>query len=199
MSEDTLNKEKESLFILFLKKNKKILISLIIILSIIVFGLLFFNEHKKKQNILISEKFNNAIILLELKSTKEAKKKLLEIIEEKHTFYSPLALNLLIDNNIENDDKIILVLDELINSRIENEKKELIRIKKALFLMKEDLQYNDKNSTKEKLILDTLKPIINSNSIWKNSAAKIMRDYYLISNQKNKAKEFEELLFNFNK
>ena len=199
MSEDTLNKEKESIFILFLKKNKKILISLIIILSIIVFGVLFFNEHKKKQNILISEKFNNAIILLELKSTKEAKKKLLEIIEEKHTFYSPLALNLLIDNNIENDDKIILVLDELINSRIENEKKELIRIKKALFLMKEDLQYNDKNSTKEKLILDTLKPIINSNSIWKNSAAKIMRDYYLISNQKNKAKEFEELLFNFNK
>ena len=199
MSEDTLNKEKESLFILFLKKNKKILISLIIILSIIVFGVLFFNEYKKKQNILISEKFNNAIILLELKSTNEAKKKLLEIIEEKHTFYSPLALNLLIDNNIENDDKIILVLDELINSRIENEKKELIRIKKALFLMKEDLQYNDKNSTKEKLILDTLKPIINSNSIWKNSAAKIMRDYYLISNQKNKAKEFEELLFNFNK
>ena len=199
MSEDTLNKEKESLFILFLKKNKKILISLIIISSIIVFGVLFFNEYKKKQNILISEKFNNAIILLELKSTKEAKKKLLEIIEEKHTFYSPLALNLLIDNNIENDDKIILVLDELINSRIENEKKELIRIKKALFLMKEDLQYNDKNSTKEKLILDTLKPIINSNSIWKNSAAKIMRDYYLISNQKNKAKEFEELLFNFNK
>ena len=199
MSEDTLNKEKESLFILFLKKNKKILISLIIILSIIVFGLLFFNEYKKKQNILISEKFNNAIVLLELKSTEEAKKKLLEIIEEKHTFYSPLALNLLIDNNIENDDKIILVLDELINSRIENEKKELIRIKKALFLMKEDLQYNDKNSTKEKLILDTLKPIINSNSIWKNSAAKIMRDYYLISNQKNKAKEFEELLFNFNK
>ena len=199
MSEDTLNKEKESLFILFLKKNKKILISLIIISSIIVFGVLFFNEYKKKQNILISEKFNNAIILLELKSTNEAKKKLLEIIEEKHTFYSPLALNLLIDNNIENDDKIILVLDELINSRIENEKKELIRIKKALFLMKEDLQYNDKNSTKEKLILDTLKPIINSNSIWKNSAAKIMRDYYLISNQKNKAKEFEELLFNFNK
>ena len=199
MSEDTLNKEKESLFILFLKKNKKILISLIIILSIIVFGVLFFNEHKKKQNILISEKFNNAIILLELKSTKEAKKKLLEIIEEKHTFYSPLALNLLIDNNIENDNKIIQVLDELINSKIENEKKELIRIKKALFLMKEDLQYNDKNSTKEKLILDTLKPIINSNSIWKNSAAKIMRDYYLISNQKNKAKEFEELLFNFNK
>ena len=199
MSEDTLNKEKESLFILFLKKNKKILISLIIILSIIVFGLLFFNEYKKKQNILISEKFNNAIILLELKSTNEAKKKLLEIIEEKHTFYSPLALNLLIDNNIENDDKIIIVLDELINSRIENEKKELIRIKKALFLMKEDLQYNDKNSTKEKLILDTLKPIINSNSIWKNSAAKIMRDYYLISDQKNKAKEFEELLFNFNK
>ena len=199
MSEDTLNKEKESLFILFLKKNKKILISLIIISSIIVFGVLFFNEYKKKQNILISEKFNNAIILLELKSTNEAKKKLLEIIEEKHTFYSPLALNLLIDNNIENDDKIIIVLDELINSRIENEKKELIRIKKALFLMKEDLQYNDKNSTKEKLILDTLKPIINSNSIWKNSATKIMRDYYLISNQKNKAKEFEELLFNFNK
>ncbi len=76
MSEDTLNKEKESLFILFLKKNKKVLISLIIISSITVFGVLFFNEYKKKQNILISEKFNNAIILLELKSTNEAKKKI---------------------------------------------------------------------------------------------------------------------------
>ena len=70
MSEDTLNKEKESSFILFFKKNKKILISLIIISSITVFGVLFFNEYKKKQNILISEKFNNAIILLELKTDK---------------------------------------------------------------------------------------------------------------------------------
>tara|TARA_B100000700_G_C14680103_1_gene684967 strand:+ start:151 stop:750 length:600 start_codon:yes stop_codon:yes gene_type:complete len=199
MSEDALDKEKENSLIIFIKKNIKILISIIAILIIIILGLFFFDEHKKKQNILISEKFNKTIILLELKKIEDAKIELLEIIEKKHDFYSPLALNLLIDNKIERDENIILVFDKLINSGIDNEKKELIRIKKALFLMREDFKSYDKTVTKEELILRTLKPIINSSSIWKSSATKIMRDFYLISGEKNKAKEFEELLFKSNK
>ena len=116
----------------------------------------------------------------------------------KHQFYSPLSLNLIIDNKLGKNIEIIKLFDELINSSIEQEKIDLIRIKKALFVMDEEFK-DDKGKTKEEIILQTLKPIIKTDSIWKRSSLKILRDFYLISDQKNKAKEFENLLINIPK
>ena len=153
---------------------------------------------KKKQEIKISENFNKAIIHIENKNLEIAKKDLNAIVMSKHQFYSPLSLNLIIDNKLGKNIEIIKLFDELINSSIEQEKIDLIRIKKALFVMDEEFK-DDKGKTKEEIILQTLKPIIKTDSIWKRSSLKILRDFYLISGQKNKAKEFENLLINIPK
>ena len=157
-----------------------------------------FNSYKKKQEIKISENFNKAIIHIENKNLEIAKEDLNAIVMSKHQFYSPLSLNLIIDNKLEKNIEIIKLFDELINSSIEQEKIDLIRIKKALFVMDEEFK-DDKGKTKEEIILQTLKPIIKTDSIWKRSSLKILRDFYLISGQKNKAKEFENLLINIPK
>ena len=55
---------------------------------------------------------------------------------------------------------------------LEKENKNLIKIKKALFLI-------EKNANEQK-ILNELNPIINSNSIWKKESIEIIGDYFFI-------------------
>jgi len=63
----------------------------------------------------------------------------------------------------------------------------LIKIKKAIFLF---------SFGEEKLIIKTLNPIINSESVWRNVAIKLISDYFLSKNQKTKAEEYIQLLNN---
>ena len=117
----------------------------------------------------------------------KAKQLLENIISENHKFYSPLALYFIIDNNLENDSaKIINFFDKiLLIDSIDKENLNLIKIKKAIFLFGLD---------DEKNIITTLNPIINSDSIWRNFAIKLMSDYLISKDQKLKANEYIELL-----
>ena len=171
----------------FLKKNLKILFIILIItvIFLIIFG--YYSHQKKQKDIVISDQFTYASILIKDKKINESKLLLENIIKKKHKFYSPLALNSLIDNELETDNKkIIDYFDQILAIKsINNENLNLIRIKKALFL------FNGKN---EELIIATLNPIINSNSVWKESAIKLIADYFSSKNEKNKAEEYYKLL-----
>tara|TARA_B100000886_G_C20423294_1_gene492615 strand:- start:2701 stop:3297 length:597 start_codon:yes stop_codon:yes gene_type:complete len=198
MSNEPIENNSEKKYSLYFDKNKKKII--IVFLSIVIILCLYgiFNLYKKNQEIKISENFNKAIINIENKNLKIAKKDLEAIVMFRHEFYSPLSLNLMIDNKLGKSIEIIKLFDVLIDSKIEQEKIDLIRIKKALFVMDEEFKDN-KDKTKEEIILQTLRPVIKTDSIWKRSSLKIIRDFYLISDQKNKAKEFENLLINIPK
>tara|TARA_B100000941_G_C28507922_1_gene558660 strand:- start:2953 stop:3549 length:597 start_codon:yes stop_codon:yes gene_type:complete len=198
MSNEPIENNPEKKYSLYFDKNKKKIITFFLSIVVILCLVGIFNSYKKKQEIKISENFNKAIIHIENKNLEIAKEDLNAIVMSKHQFYSPLSLNLIIDNKLEKNIEIIKLFDELINSNIEQEKIDLIRIKKALFVMDEEFK-DDKGKTKEEIILQTLKPIIKTDSIWKRSSLKILRDFYLISDQKNKAKEFENLLINIPK
>ena len=198
MSNEPIENNPEKKYSLYFDKNKKKIITFFLSIVVILCLVGIFNSYKKKQEIKISENFNKAIIHIENKNLEIAKEDLNAIVMSKHQFYSPLSLNLIIDNKLEKNIEIIKLFDELINSNIEQEKIDLIRIKKALFVMDEEFE-DDKGKTKEEIILQTLKPIIKTDSIWKRSSLKILRDFYLISDQKNKAKEFENLLINIPK
>ena len=171
----------------FLKKNLKSLFIILIItvIFLIIFG--YYSHQKKQKDIVISDQFTYASILIKDKKINESKLLLENIIKKKHKFYSPLALNSLIDNELETDNKkIIDYFDQILAIKsINNENLNLIRIKKALFL------FNGKN---EGLIITTLNPIINSNSVWKESAIKLIADYFSSKNEKNKAEEYYKLL-----
>ena len=93
----------------------------------------------------------------------------------------------MIDKGLEGDSKkIILYFDQIIeNSSLDKESKNLIKIKKALYLF---------SLENESLIIDTLNPIINSDSVWKNQAINLLADYFLSKGEKLKADEYYKLL-----
>ena len=108
-------------------------------------------------------------------------------LKKKHKFYSTLSLNLIIDNNLlDSKETIIKLFDEVILiKKIETENRNLIKIKKALFLM---------DTSDEKEILEILNPIINSKSLWKNEAIKLMSEYFLYKGEDIKSDQFLRLL-----
>ena len=63
----------------------------------------------------------------------------------------------------------------------------IIKIKKAIFLL---------NLDEENKVIETLNPIINSKSVWREMAIKLISDYFISKSQKVKANEYLNLLNN---
>ena len=148
---------------------------------------LFYSNAQEKNNIKIAEQYTKASILIKEKKINESKLLLKYIIEKKHKFYSPLALYLVIENNIIDDsDYIISSFDKILKiNSLEGEHLDLIKIKKAIYLI---------NLDDEKLITKTLDPIINSNSVWRNMSINLISEYFLSKNQKEKSQKYILLL-----
>ena len=188
MSEEISNTYQNK-FINFFKKNIKKLIFLSILLILTLLSFLFYKDLQIKNEIKLSEQYTEATIKFKQKKTEDSKQLLENIINKKHKFYSPLALYFIIDNNLETDSlEIIKFFDKILSiSAIEKENLNLIKIKKIIYLF---------NTGEEELIRKTLNPIINSDSVWRNIAIKLISDYFLSKDQKMKAKEYIQLLNN---
>ncbi len=182
--DDEIIKKPKLNFSEYFKNNKTKFYLILTLLVVSIFGLIIFNEYKKKQNVDISEKYNKAKILIENKNAEQAFKVLEKIVYKKNRFYSPSALNLIIDNNLVKDKKKILsYFDQIIfNTTLDNETKNLFIIKRIIFIG-DDIEENE--------LIGTLKPIIQSDSLWKNTSLDYIKKYYLSKGELNKAKEFE--------
>ena len=110
---------------------------------------------------------------------------MIELINKKDSTYSPLSLYFIIDNGLVSEQKKVNELFDTIleGASLDKEIKNLIIYKKAL--------YNADNSDENQL-LEILKPIINSKSVWKTHGLYLMAEYFYSKNQKQKAKEFFE-------
>ena len=189
MSEETTNYSLKSKAVNLIKKNVKNLIILITLIILIFFGYLFNKDLTYKKEVKISEDYTLATINFKEKKRDEAKKLLENIIIKSHRFYSPLALYLIIDNELETEtSKIILFFNKIIKIKsIDKENLNLIKIKKAIYLFDTD---------EEELIIKTLNPIINSESVWSKLSIQLISDYFLSRNQSSKADEYMQLLKN---
>ena len=169
----------------FFVNNKKSLIVGFSILLIVVIGYLSIGEIKERNKIKLANQFNITTVNFTTEDKQTTIDQLTKLINENDATYSPLALYFLIDNNlIENKDKINSLFDELINeTRLDEEIKNLIIYKKALF---------NSNFLNENDLLQILKPIINSKSIWKSHALYLLAEYFYSKNEKQKSKEFFE-------
>ena len=179
INKNTRNERIKNFFI----NNKKSLITLLIIIISIVFGYFAYEEMQNKKKIQLAEKYNSISNKFISNNQANIKKDLVEIIYEKDTTYSPLALYFIIDNNIKTtNEEINEYFDILINDlRLDKEIKNLIIYKKALF--------NSDFETENNLIA-ILNPLINSESVWKSHALYLMAEYFFENNQNQKAKEF---------
>ncbi len=150
----------------FLKKKKKIFYG-IIFLILLLFVSVFLAEYlKNKKNEKISEKFIEAGVYLSLNDKTSSKKIYIEIIESKNKFYSLLSLNNIIDNNlIDDSNEILRLFDQLDKTKMEKEQKNLVRFKKALYLIKISNPQDGKKILEE---------IISDESIWKDAASELL-------------------------
>ena len=172
----------------FFLHNKKKLISTLAFLILILLGVYSYQEYKNNNFKELSDKYNSAIIDYESGDKTKIILSLKEIVEEKDSTYSPLALYFLIDNKlIKNKSEINELFDILINKTSLNyEIKNLIIYKKALF---------NADTINEKQLLDLLNPIFNSESVWKSHAMYLVAEYFYSKNEKQKSKEFFNKIF----
>ena len=166
----------------FVNNKKKIIIFASVFILIAIFYFLFL-EIKERNKIKLAEKYNKIKIEHTTNNKEDTKNKLIEVIYENDTTYSPLALYFIIDNEILNENnEINKLFDQIINkTKLDKEIKNLIIYKKALF---------NSDFTSENELLNILNPIINSESIWKSHALYLLAEYFYSKNQKEKAKEF---------
>ena len=171
----------------FLLDNKKTLLSISLGLVLIVLSFYYYQTYKTKQTELTSNKYNTAVIDYKNGDKSKIVLSLKEVIKNKNSTYSPLALYFLIDNNlIDNRKEINDLFDIIINEiSLEEEIKNLIIYKKALY----NADYINEN-----LLLEILNPIINSKSVWKSHALYLLAEYFYSKNEKQKSKEFFSLI-----
>lgn len=122
----------------FYDSNKLKIYAFLGILLIIVISAISFNLISKKKNMLISEKYVQANLYLAINETQKSKIIYEEIISSKNNFYSILALNAILEKNLETDSSKILGYFEIIEklNKSSSEQTDLIILKKALYLIK---------------------------------------------------------------
>ena len=166
----------------FFKKNFKKLLFIISIFLLILLSFFICESLKKYKRYTLAKKYNDIIINNKNYTSPYIIENLKFIIDKKDKVYSPLALYYLLDNNyINSQNDINLLFDKIISIKQSNEKKHLIIFKKALF--------NLDNFT-ENQMLETLSPVINSDSVWKAHGLLLMAEFYLDKKEFIKSKEF---------
>ena len=186
MDEDIaiINKEtrNEKIKNFFIKNKKKIIISILVII-LAIFGYFIYEDFNRKSKIKLANRYNIVKMNFISGNKSMVANELISIVHANDRTYSPLALYFLIDNNIIDDkNKINELFDTVINeTSLEKEIKNLLIYKKALF----NSDFESENN-----LLTILKPIINSNSIWKSHALYLMAEYFYFKNEKQKSKDF---------
>lgn len=166
----------------FFKKNFKKLLFIISIFLLVLLSFFIYESLKKNKRFTLAKKYNDIIINNKNYTSPYIIENLKFIIDKKDKVYSPLALYYLLDNNyINSQNDINLLFDKIISIKQSNEKKHLIIFKKALF--------NLDNFT-ENQMLETLSPVINSDSVWKAHGLLLMAEFYLDKKEFIKSKEF---------
>ena len=167
----------------FFINNKKKLIIIISIILVIIIGYLSFENSKEKNKIKLANQYNLALIDLNPENKQKTIDEMVNVVKSNDATYSPLALYHLLDNNLlENNDEINILFNELIeNTKLDNEIKNLIIYKKALF---------NSDFVSENELLKILNPVINSESIWKSHALYLLAEFFYSKDEKQKAKEF---------
>ena len=167
----------------FYESNKIFIFSFILILIILLGSLSFYLENQERKKILLSENYIQAKIYLENGNSNEALNTLKKVIFANDSTYSTLSFFLILDQNLISDYKEISALyDHLLeNNNFEEELRNLLIYKKALF---------NSDFVNESELLETIKPLLNTNTLWKPHALLLLGDYFVSKGENIKAIEF---------
>ena len=159
---------------------------------IILFGSFsFYLENQERKKILLSENYIQAKIYLENGNKNESLNTLKKVIFANDSTYSTLSFFLILNQNLISDYKEISALyDHLLeNNNFEKELRNLLIYKKSLF---------SSNSVSETELLDTIRPLLNTDTLWKPHALLLLGDYFMSKGENIKAREFYQQILSMN-
>ena len=168
----------------FFINNKKSLLVILIFLVVCLISYFTYSKYKENYRLKISDKYNSIIVEYNNNDNKEKiKNSLIELISKNDPTYSPLSLFFIIDNKLITEKaKINEFFDSIIQDvSLDKEIKNLIIYKKALY---------NADTSQEIELLEILKPITNSDSIWKAQSLYLIAEYFYSKDEKQKSKEF---------
>ena len=168
---------------IFYEKNKILIFSAVLIIIIIVGSFGFYSTLKEKKKNFLAESYIDAKIYLANNDKNKAKNILKEITYANDSTYSTLSFFLILNQKlIKEQEELSNLFDYVIENNIfEKEEKNLIIFKKALF---------QSNFVDESELLEVLKPLINTDTVWKPHALLLLGDYFASRKEYIKAKEF---------
>jgi len=175
----------------FYESNKILIFSSILILIILFGSLSFYLENQERKKILLSENYIQAKIYLENGNKNEALNTLKKVIFANDSTYSTLSFFLILNQNLISDYKEISALyDHLLeNNNFEKELRNLLIYKKSLF---------SSNSVSETELLETIRPLLNTDTLWKSHALLLLGDYFMSKGENIKAREFYQQILSMN-
>jgi len=179
---------KKSKLKIFYESNKILIFSSIFILVIFIGSFNFYLANKEKKKILLSENYVQAKIYLENGNKNKAISILKKVIFANDSTYSTLCFFLILNENLVTDYKELSILfDHLLdNNKFEKEVKNLLIYKKALF---------NSNFIRESELLEDIKPLLNTETLWKPHALLLLGDYFVSKKEYIKAIEFYQEIF----
>ena len=167
----------------FYESNKILIFSTILVLILAIASVSFYSEFKEKKKTLLADNYIEAKVYLENGDKIIAKDILKTIIFANNSTYSTLSLFLILNENliVDREELLRLFNHVLENNKFEKEVQNLIIFKKALF---------QSNFVSELELLETAKPLINNETLWKPHALLLLGNYFVSKKEYLKAKEF---------
>ena len=167
----------------FFINYKKLLISILVLVITLLISYFIFEEFNEKKKLKISDQYNQIVTEHSKDNKQITSNALVELVNKKDPTYSPLSLYFIIDNQlITEKSKVNKLFDVVIEDvSLQKEIKNLIIYKKALYNA-DDIGENE--------LLKILKPIINSESVWKSHALYLIAEYFFYKGEKLKSIEF---------
>jgi predicted negative regulator of RcsB-dependent stress response len=167
----------------FYETNKILILCTVSFFIILIAFIIFYSESKERKKISLAENYITAKIYLSNEERNKAKDILENIIFANDNTYSALSLFLILNENLITDQQELSNLFDhvLKNNKFEKEINNLLIFKKTLFQSSFVSEYE---------LLDSTKPLLNTDTIWKPHALLLLGDYFVFKREYSKATEF---------
>ena len=184
------NAKKEKIKNFFVKNNKYLIFSISAIIILILAYFVYLEINSRNQSKLAEEynyivnNFNN------LQNSEQSTERLIRIVEKKNSTYSPLSLYFILDNELVTEkNEINKYFDMVINiGSLEKEIKNLNIYKKAIY---------NSNFVDEAELVEILRPVTNSDSIWKSHSLFLLAEFFYFKENKAESKKLLNEIINY--
>ena len=184
------NAKKEKFKNFFVKNSKYLIFSISAIIILILAYFVYLEINSRNQSKLAEEynyivnNFNN------LQNSEQSTERLIRIVEKKNSTYSPLSLYFILDNELVTEkNEINKYFDMVINiGSLEKEIKNLNIYKKAIY---------NSNFVDEAELVEILRPITNSDSIWKSHSLFLLAEFFYYKENKAESKKLLNEIINY--